>query len=85
MQFYTDATPCTACDGARKGQPFKGLEILWGLHETPGGLEGGRILDPSDGHIYSCDIHLTPDARRIEVVAYKGVPWLGHAMVWQRP
>ena len=84
-QKMRDSTPCNACSGIRHGQLLKGLEVIWGLRETDGVLQSGQILDPGDGAIYSCEMRLSSDGKRLEVLAYKGMRWLGHTMTWLRP
>ena len=83
-QRLLDNTPCHACSGLRHDQLLKGLEVIWGLRETDGVLQSGQILDPSDGAIYSCEIRMSSDGKRLEVLAYKGMRWLGHTMTWSR-
>jgi uncharacterized protein (DUF2147 family) len=84
-QHYTDESLCTACTGPRQGHPFKGLEVIWDLQAQDGKLQGGHILDPSDGSLYDCEIEASDDGRHIAVLAYKGLRVFGHTMIWRRP
>lgn len=83
-QKLLDNTPCHACSGPRHDQMLKGLEVIWGLRESDGMLQSGQILDPSDGAVYSCEIHMSSDGKHLEVLAYKGMRWMGHTMTWLR-
>ena len=83
-QKLLDNTPCHVCSGLKHDQLLKGLEVIWGMHETDGVLQSGQILDPSDGAIYNCEIRMSSDGKRLDVLAYKGMRWLGHTMTWLR-
>ena len=60
---------CHDCDGDRKNQPVIGLEIVRGARKVVGKdvWEGGKILDPENGHEYA--LRLTPieGGRKLEV------------------
>lgn len=79
-----DTTPCQACPGAQRGQPMRGLEVMWGLREQDGKLVGGKILDPGDGTVYDCEIALSSDGNTLQVTAYKGLKLLGRTLSWRR-
>lgn len=79
-----DTTPCQACPGAQRGQPMRGLEVMWGLREQDGKLVGGKILDPSDGTVYDCEVALSSDGTTLQVTAYKGLKLLGRTLSWRR-
>lgn len=84
-QPWRDESRCVRCSGTAAGQFFKGLQIVWGLHLIDGALQGGQILDPSDGRVYDCEIQPSADGKTLKVNAFRGVKWLGHTMVWTRP
>lgn len=84
-QKWRDGSLCVNCAVPKQGQPWKGLEVIWGLREVEGVLASGSILDPSDGRVYDCEIRLSADAKTLRVVAYKGLKLLGHEMTWRRP
>ena len=63
------AARCHDCDGDRKNQPVIGLEIVRGARKVVGKdvWDGGKILDPENGHEYA--LRLTPieGGRKLEV------------------
>lgn len=79
-----DATLCQVCPGAQRGQPMRGLEVMWGLREQDGKLVGGKILDPGDGTVYDCEVALSSDGTTLQVTAYKGLKLLGRTLSWRR-
>lgn len=79
-----DSTLCEACRGPQHGHPYRGLEVMWDLQEMNGKLGVGQILDPGDGQVYQCEVQLLTDGK-LQVRAYKGLPFLGHTMTWTRP
>src|SRR5262245_64888723 len=47
---------CIACTGADKNKPIVGLVILKHLTASGDRYQGGTILDPEDGKIYTAEI-----------------------------
>ena len=63
---------CTKCKGAKKNQPTIGMEIMWGMKKTAwkkdrSTYKGGKILDPNNGKVYSCEIWPSVDAKQLKV------------------
>ena len=76
-------THCTGCDGDLKNKSLVGIVILLDLEKAANGGINGKILDPSNGKYYSCDIELEgPD--RLKVRGYMGLYALGTTMYWHR-
>jgi uncharacterized protein (DUF2147 family) len=78
---------CAKCKDSRKDQPLVGLPILRDLKpsgEEPGYWDGGDILDPKDGQIYSVRVKPLEQGRKLEVRGYLGARWLGRTQVWER-
>ena len=75
---------CEKCTGERHGKPVVGMVIAWGLAPRDGRLEGGSILDPDNGKVYS--VRMTPVAggQKLEVRGYLGLALLGRTQVWLR-
>jgi uncharacterized protein (DUF2147 family) len=81
-----DAT-CGRCTDERKGAPIVGLTIIRNVDATgkaDGPWDGGDILDPNDGKVYSVRLKLADGGRRLEVRGYIGTPMLGRTQVWHR-
>ena len=75
---------CDLCSGERKGQRITGMLILWGISRQGTEFGDGKILDPEEGTVYRCRIHLSGDGRQLEVRGYVGLPLLGRSQTWLR-
>lgn len=75
---------CEHCRGDRRNQPVEGMVILWGMKRSGDSWEGGRILDPSSGSIYSARLRLIEDGKRLELRGFRGFSLLGRTQVWVR-
>ena len=75
---------CTACTDERKDQVIIGMTIVSGMHKEGDGWEGGQILDPDNGKVYRCKMHLEKDGRELVVRGYIGVSLLGRSQSWIR-
>lgn len=68
---------CTECSDDRKDQPLVGLEIIRGPRKAEGKevWEGGKILDPESGKVYT--LRLTPieGGAKLEVRGSIGPFW----------
>lgn len=75
---------CDKCEGTRRGMPVVGMVIAWNLRPKGTRLDGGSILDPDNGKVYS--VRMTPVAggEKLEVRGFLGVAWLGRTQVWLR-
>lgn len=74
---------CTACDGARKDQPIKGMVLIEGMEKDGDKWTGGTILDPSNGKTYKSTMELDGEDR-LKVRGYIGVPLFGRTQTWHR-
>jgi uncharacterized protein (DUF2147 family) len=75
---------CTACTDYRKDQVIIGMTILSGMHKDGDSWEGGQILDPDNGKVYRCKMHLEKDGQELVVRGYIGVSLLGRSQSWIR-
>lgn len=71
------------CPGRLANAPLKGLTIMWGFTHAGGNKwEGGKIVDPETGSVYSCKLELKGNI--LEVRGYLGFSALGRTQTWRR-
>lgn len=75
---------CHECPGAQRGAPILGLRFIDGMKRSGLVYEGGTILDPESGTLYSANMQLSPDGNSLTVRGYVGIPLLGQSQVWRR-
>ncbi|RPE81370.1 DUF2147 domain-containing protein [Vulcaniibacterium tengchongense] len=75
---------CDKCTGERKGKPVKGMVILWGVRQKGDSWEGGQILDPASGKVYSVKVRPIEDGKKLEVRGFLGFSLLGRTQTWVR-
>ena len=75
---------CDKCAGATKGQPIIGLVVLEGLKKNGDTYEGGTILDPETGTVYSFRAKLIDGGKKLEVRGFVGVSLIGRRQTWIR-
>jgi len=78
---------CIDCPAPFTGKPIEGLNVLTGLKANPseeGLYDGGKILDPLSGHIYSTKIKLNSDGKKLVIRGFIGFSLLGRSQTWYR-
>ncbi|MBF6024355.1 DUF2147 domain-containing protein [Lysobacter niastensis] len=75
---------CDKCSGDRKDKPVKGMVILWGIRQQGNTWEGGQILDPKTGKVYSVKVTPVEDGKKLEVRGFMGFSLLGRTQTWVR-
>ncbi|KAA1000272.1 DUF2147 domain-containing protein [Paraburkholderia panacisoli] len=75
---------CTACTDARKDQPILGMTIISDMKKDGDGWDHGQILDPENGKLYKCKMHLEDGGNKLIVRGYIGVALLGRSQTWVR-
>ena len=75
---------CTACTDDRKDKPVMGLQILRGMKPDGDEWDGGQILDPKNGKVYKCSMHLEDNGQKLLVRGYIGISLLGRTQTWVR-
>ncbi|HUB88378.1 MAG TPA: DUF2147 domain-containing protein [Dyella sp.] len=75
---------CRKCDGERKDQPVEGMVIMWGVSKDDDVWDGGKILDPKNGKVYSVKLTLADGGQKLDVHGYIGFSLLGRSQVWER-
>lgn len=75
---------CDKCTGERKGKPVEGMVIMWGVKKDGSSWEGGKILDPASGKIYSVKVEPIDGGSKLDVRGFMGFSLLGRTQTWVR-
>jgi uncharacterized protein (DUF2147 family) len=75
---------CTACTDSRKDQLVKGMTIISDMAPDGSDWAGGQILDPENGKLYKCKMHLEDGGNKLVVRGYIGISLLGRSQTWVR-
>ena len=81
-----DAT-CKDCTDERKDQPIVGMTIIRNMKQSYSDktmFEGGDVLDPNNGKVYSAKLTLVDGGKKLDVRGYIGMPMLGRTQTWTR-
>ena len=85
--LHSDRGPnpvCDKCSGELKNKPVKGMVILWGVRRKGNVWEGGQILDPASGKVYSVKLTPVEGGRKLDVRGFMGFALLGRTQTWTR-
>ncbi len=84
-QEATQDPVCTKCQGARRNQKIRGMEILWGFKKTSDGWSDGWILDPGSGDVYHATLEPLEGGKRLKVFGYiRVLVKIGRSQIWER-
>jgi uncharacterized protein (DUF2147 family) len=75
---------CSRCTDDRKGMPLLGLPMIREMKRVGLRYEGGTVLDPRDGKVYSAVMTLDPAKGILTLRGYLGFEFLGKNDVWYR-
>jgi uncharacterized protein (DUF2147 family) len=75
---------CDQCAGDKHNQPILGLKFIEGMKQSGMDYDGGTILDPETGKVYSAKMRLSPDGRELTVRGYLGLSIFGKSQIWVR-
>jgi uncharacterized protein (DUF2147 family) len=70
-----------------KDQPVLGMVILTGMKKDSNEADeynGGKILDPNNGKVYSSKMTVIEGGKKLDVRGYIGIPMLGRTQTWLR-
>lgn len=85
LEGDADKNPkCDKCEGVNKDQPIIGMTILFGLKKDGDEYNGGKILDPGNGKLYSSKLSVIDNNKKLNVRGYIGVPFMGRTQTWLR-
>ncbi|MBW7858892.1 MAG: DUF2147 domain-containing protein [Leptonema sp. (in: Bacteria)] len=73
---------CDKCPGASKNKPMEGLLIIWGLKKDGNEWTGGQIMDPKNGKVYSCKMHI--EGNKLIVRGFLGFSLIGRSQTWHK-
>jgi len=75
---------CDACKGENHNKPIEGMVIAWGLRREGDAWDGGQIMDPKNGKVYSAKMTPIEGGKKLEVRGYMGFSLLGRTQTWLR-
>src|ERR1700738_235242 len=75
---------CTECTDERKDQKILGMTFVKDMKKDGDSWGGGRILDPENGKVYRCQMHLEDGGQKLVVRGYIGFSLLGRSQTWIR-
>jgi len=77
---------CKHCPDDKKDKPVIGIEFMWDMKETKPGMEWsqGHIMDPKNGKVYRCKMHLEDGGEKLDVRGYLGFSFIGRTQTWLR-
>jgi Uncharacterized protein conserved in bacteria (DUF2147) len=75
---------CRNCPGSQRGKPILGLVFIDGMQRSGLEYDGGTILDPESGNVYSANMKLSRDGNTLTVHGYVGISLFGQSQTWKR-
>ena len=75
---------CYLCSGDLKDRPLVGLQVLWAFSKDGDQWNGGHVLDPESGKIYSGWLMLEDGGEMLRLHGYVVVSLIGRTVHWQR-
>lgn len=75
---------CEKCTDERKDQPVVGMMIIRHMRAEDGAYADGDILDPHNGSVYRCKMHLEENGAKLVVRGFIGISLFGRSQTWLR-
>ena len=77
---YTPQEKCKNCPAPYTNQPILGMDVLKGLKlVSENNYDGGKIIDPLTGKIYSAKARLNSTGKRLTLRGYMGISAIGRS------
>ncbi|MCC6815342.1 MAG: DUF2147 domain-containing protein [Saprospiraceae bacterium] len=74
---------CNHCPGEKAGKSLMQMDIIWNMTASESDWDGGQIVDPKNGKVYSCIISLE-SVDKLKVRGYFGLSLIGRTQYWYR-
>lgn len=79
-----EAMTCEMCTGNLKGAPIQNFPIMANVKRDGDCWDGGQIIDPNTGDIYSVRLTLIENGSKLLVRGFLGFSLFGKSQVWVR-
>ncbi len=73
----------TSAQGISKIRRFRNDHSL-GYGKQGGKYDDGKIVDPESGKVYSANMKVLEDGKKLEVRGYIGFSLIGRSQTWER-